>query len=303
MVWVHISALHSVIIHLVHRVSAMNCAKIYNAAEVRHVLGFADKNWQFLSKLTTKNVWDGFAIVILLEDHAQHHTWLLVPHTGNQNHWFADTMATQNSCIVREEQYEIFHYCDKCMRTFPYGDSLYKIEAVVTNGLTIGHPCCLVFTSKEPLTNNQHYFCPTHAHLCLQWSIVGCMEPVVGLSTVALALHTKACSDPLHWEIKWLHKEQSCTNFQLLQKLMQQKVEHPNTAVADKEVSDLTNLEDIEEWYEVDCTSHEIHMFSINNPGATRVLDLTTAAAPCPTHPELGNHKVKAQFGQCCTHN
>ena len=84
---------------------------------------------------------------------------------------------------------------------------------------------------------------------------------------------------------------------------MQQKVEHPNTAVADKEVSDLTNLEDIEEWYEVDCTSHEIHMFSINNPGATRVLGLTTAAAPCPTHPELGNHKVKAQFGQCCTHN
>ena len=52
----------------------MNCAKIYNAAEVRHVSGFADKNWQFLSKLTTENVWDAFAIVILLEDHAQHHT-------------------------------------------------------------------------------------------------------------------------------------------------------------------------------------------------------------------------------------
>ena len=64
----------------------MNCAKIYNAAEARHVSGFADKNWQFLSKLTTKNVWDAFAIVTLLEDHAQHHTQLLVPRTGNQNH-------------------------------------------------------------------------------------------------------------------------------------------------------------------------------------------------------------------------
>ena len=51
--------------------------------------------------------------------------------------------------IAREGQYKIPHYCDKCMKTFPYGNSLYKIKAVVTNGLTIVHPCCLVFTCKE----------------------------------------------------------------------------------------------------------------------------------------------------------
>lgn len=223
-------------------------------------------------------------------------------------------MATRNSRIVRDGQPEIPHYCDKCMRTFPYGDSLYKVEAVVTDGLTIGHPCCLVFTCKEPLANNRHRFCLSHAHLRFQCSIVGCTAPVAEYSTVSstgktTTSHAKTCPDPLHQEIERLNKEQSRANFQLSQKLMRQKVGHPNIAVVDQQVSDLTDLEDIDEWYEVDPTGGEVRMFSVNNPGATGILDSTRlpttiqSQAPCPTHPEQGNRKVKAQFGRRRTHN
>ena len=47
------------------------------------------------------------------------------------------------------------YYCDKCMRTFPYGNSLYKIKAVATNGLKIGLKC-ISLTSQVPFQEMWH---------------------------------------------------------------------------------------------------------------------------------------------------
>ena len=83
----------------------------------------------------------------------------------------------------------------------------------------------------------------------------------------------KTCSDPVHQEMECINTEQSKANFQLLQKLMQQKVTHPTDGMAEKRLVDLVDLEDAEEWFKVDSIDRCVHMFTVNNPGATGELD------------------------------
>jgi hypothetical protein len=252
-------------------------------------------------KLTTENVWDAFVLLLLLEDHQARDMRLRLPHTGKQKDRFTDAMDERNERIVLQGQPEIAHYCDKCMRTYEteHGDC-YKVEAPVTDGLTIGHPCCTSFACPIPLSSNRHQFCKTHSHLRLQCAVSGCSHPVVQHSkTVDGKLVTttmKTCDDPVHQEMERLNKEQSKANFQLSQKLMRQNVSHPNDAMAEKRLIDLVDLEDTEEWFEVE--DGQVRMFTINNPGATGELDASVAVAACPSKPNSGNRKLKVRFGR-----
>lgn len=217
-------------------------------------------------------------------------------------------MTTRNERIIREGQPEIAHYCDKCMRTYRTDNGeVFKVEAPVTDGLTIGHPCCSTFTCPIPLSRSRHQFCPTHTHLHLQCRIVGCSRPVVKMSKTVggkVTLHNmKTCDDPAHQEMERLNTEQSKANFQLSQKLMRQKVTHPTDTMAEKPLVDLVDLEDAEEWFEVDPVDGQVQMFTVNNPGATGELDPSVPKAPCPSKPDAGNRKIRAQFGRRRTHN
>jgi hypothetical protein len=91
-----------------------------------------------------------------------------------------------------------------------------------------------------------------------------------------------------------LNSEQSKANFQLSQKLMRQKVAHPNDAFAEKRLVDLDDLEDAEEWFEIDAKDGRVQMFTVNNPGATGELEISATQEPCPAKTETGNHKIKA---------
>jgi hypothetical protein len=290
----------------VRRVSATNCARTYELAQARRDSGELHEDWQFGSKLTTEHVWDAFVILALLEDHEKQGTRLQVPHIGKQKDRFTAEMAQRNERIVRDGQPEIAHYCNKCMRTYETTNGLvHKVEAVVTDGLTIGHPCCASFACPNALGSMRHRFCPTHGHLHMICAIVGCSQPVVEFDKTIKGKVTiskmKTCSDPVHQEMERLNQEQSKANFQLSQKLMRQKVAHPNDALAEKRLADLVDLEDAEEWFEVDPNGGEVQLFTVNNPGATG--ELETLSQPCPTHPETGNRKIKAQFGRRRTHN
>jgi CxC6 like cysteine cluster associated with KDZ transposases len=216
-------------------------------------------------------------------------------------------MVERNERIIREGQPEIAHYCDKCMRTYRTADGIFKVEAAVTDGLTIGHPCCTMFTCPISLASNRHRFCPTHIHLCLQCAVVGCSLPVVKLSKTidgkVTSSNMKTCSDPVHQEMERLNSEQSRANFQLSRRLMRQNVTHPTDAMANKRSADLCDLEDAEEWYEVDPDDGQVQMFTVNDPVATGELDPAVPQAPCPSKPDTGNRKIKAQFGRRRTHN
>jgi hypothetical protein len=140
-------------------------------------------------------------------------------------------------------------------------------------------------------------------------AIVGCTTAIVESIKLVkgkeVPTRMKTCSDTTHQEMEHLNSKQSKANFQLSQKLMHQKVAHPNDAMAEKRLIDLVDLEDAEEWFEVDAEDGRVQMFTINNPRATGKLDISVPAAqdPCPLKAETGNRKIKAQFGQCCTHN
>ena len=267
-----------------------------------------DSEWQFSSSLTTENVWDSFVLLALLQDHNERHSRLQLPHTGKQKDRFTEEMTTHNEQIICEGQPEIAHYCDKCMRTYWMDNGeVFKVEAPVTDGLTIGHPCCSTFTCPIPLSHSRHQFCPTHAHLHLQCRIVGCSHPIIKMSkTVSgkVTLHNmKTCDNPTHQEMECLNTEQSKANFQLSQKLMRQKVTHPTDTMAEKPLVDLVDLEDAEEWFEVDPVDGQVQMFTVNNLGATGELDPSVPKAPCPSKPDASNGKIRAQFGCCRTHN
>jgi hypothetical protein len=294
-----------------YRVLATNCARTYELAQVRrNPQDCEDKDWQFGTKLTTEHVWDAFVLLsrALLEDHKEQHTVLQLPHTGKQKDRFTKEMANRNERIIREGQPEIAHYCDKCMQTFrAQSGELYKVEAAITDGLTIGHPCCSFFACPIPLTSNRHRFCLSHTHLHLQCAVVGCSAAVVenfrlvdGKETSA---RMKTCSDPVHQEMERLNSEQSKANFQLSRKLMRQNVAHPNDALSERKLIDLVDLEDSEEWFEIDPEDGQVRMFTVNNPGATGELDMPMPQDPCPSKPETGNRKMKAQFGRRRTHN
>jgi hypothetical protein len=290
-------------------VSATNCARTFELAQARRdPADFGGDGWQFGSTLTTENVWDGFVLLALLEDHSERHARLQLPHTGKQKDRFTEEMVKRNERIICEGQPEIAHYCDKCMRTYRTdGGDVFKVEATVTDGLTIGHPCCSTFACPTALACNRHRFCPMHSHLHLQCAIVGCSLPVVQLSKAVdgkvTSRNMKTCSDPVHQEMERLNAEQSKANFQLSQKLMRQKVSHPTDAMAEKRLLDLVDLEDTEEWFEVDSVDGQVRMFTVNNPGATGELDPSVPQAPCPSKSEGGNRKIKAQFGRRRTHN
>lgn len=220
-------------------------------------------------------------------------------------------MVARNLRIITEGQPEIAHWCDKCLRTYPCDDgTVLKVEAVVTDGLTIGHPCCSVARCSDPLVNNRYRFCGVHDHLHKICAVEGCENPVLEVSSVVDGkTHTtayKTCADSDHQEMERLNKEQGKANFQLSQKLMRQKVTHPNDAFAEGQMADLVDLEDTEQWFEVNGERRRkdgrVQMFSVNNPGATGV-DEPSEEEICPTHPDTGNQKVKARFGRRRTHN
>jgi hypothetical protein len=56
----------------------------------------APPDWAFNFELSSDNIYDGFVILSLLEDHTRHHDTLKVPHTGLQKDCLHAAMKGQN---------------------------------------------------------------------------------------------------------------------------------------------------------------------------------------------------------------
>ncbi|KAF8827032.1 hypothetical protein HHX47_DHR5000564 [Lentinula edodes] len=76
-------------------------------------------------------------------------------------------MLTSMQLMIIEGQPERLHACDTCKKLIPSDlpnsyKGLRSLCAVVTDGVTIGHPCCKVHNCTQPLPNNHHQWCQTH---------------------------------------------------------------------------------------------------------------------------------------------
>ena len=94
--------------------SATNCARIYNTA-------FTATNcpeWQFKLAVTSRQVYDAFELLSLLEDCKIRQEPLIVPHDGTLKDRFSALIHARNSRFRLCSQPELFHYCAKCTRFF-----------------------------------------------------------------------------------------------------------------------------------------------------------------------------------------
>ncbi|KAG6822800.1 hypothetical protein H0H92_012529, partial [Tricholoma furcatifolium] len=210
--------------------SATNCARTYldtwiNATEP------PSTEWQFTStNLDAEHVYDGFVLLSLLEDCLERKANLQVPHSGSQSNRFTAAVQARNARIRLYGQPEIRHLCAKCVRI--YRDENGKIDkvtwAVVTDGVTVGRPCCGVHNCHKSLMSNRHRFCPDHESLSLVCAIVGCDRAVQSGS--------KACDTKEHQEIKQVHVERGQAAFQLKERLLRaQRATGSNSDGSDEE--------------------------------------------------------------------
>lgn len=138
------------------------------------------------------------------------------------------------------------------------------MRAVVTDGVTVGHPCCGVQDCKEKLSSQRARFCPSHSNLEQQCSVIGC--------TNGTRPGFKTCTLPSHQSLEKSTQEAHSALFQLRQRLERQHRFHPNSAVP------TAQGEDSEE-------------------SGSDADDETTAEV------DHGGPKLRARFGRRWTHN
>jgi hypothetical protein len=181
-----------------------------------------------------------------------------------------------------------------------------KCQPGISDGITLGHACCGVFCCTEYLQSNHHHFCAQHFHKHKECAVVDCDRPVSD---------GKACDNPNHQKMQTLCIAKGGSAFSLTEWLQCQCVSHPNDSMGAYSAAAVANLEIEEnvEWFEE--VNGEMKLFQLISPGCVGIhddgipgdmnnlLEDVSIITPCDAKNDLGNKKVKAQFGRCCTHN
>ncbi|KZP11814.1 hypothetical protein FIBSPDRAFT_664129, partial [Athelia psychrophila] len=267
----------------------------------RHATDLEDAGWRFGFKLTTDHVWDAWAIFCLLEDRTARDVHLELPHTGEQKDRLQAAMQEQNERIIRFGQPELLHYCDRCTRIYKKvdadGNVTYGVcQPIVSDGITLGRPCCGVFRCTDPLLNNRHRFCGQHDDKHYQCAIIGCDSPIS---------KGKVCADPQHRRMEELRDAKGRSAFSLKERLQRAQVSHQNDSMAAEPEQAQEDVEENVVWFEVDERTAAVELFVAEDPGCIGIRDdgPDTPLEPCGTKPDTGNRKFKAQFARRRTHS
>jgi hypothetical protein len=249
--------------------------------------------------LTTEQVWDGFTLLALLEDAHSHNTQLVISHDGHQHDRFSTAMRACTEYIIIFGHEELPHACDGCVRIFTSSDgTMSRTEVVVTDGVTVGRPCCAVPYCKNPLATNQHRFCsldPLH-HACeLICAIDGCERPVTTDGKTA----AKSCDDPCHMKMEMIYLDglrssKSRGQCQKLARLNDELVTNPSDHQCDSYDGD--------EWFECHAWTDSVHVVQSHKTSSTGMLDTDLESSKSTGNgPELS--KIKTIFHRSCTSN
>ncbi|KAJ7063036.1 hypothetical protein C8F01DRAFT_1081698 [Mycena amicta] len=104
---------------------------------------------------------------------------------------------------VRDGQPARYHACHNCFKILEGTNGQKRfIWAGVTNGVTIGHPCCLKFNCQERLASMKDHFCPRHTGCDSQCRVSICKtEAEPGFITCVLVAH-RALEEKMHADSK-----------------------------------------------------------------------------------------------------
>ncbi|KAF6744848.1 hypothetical protein DFP72DRAFT_1176610, partial [Ephemerocybe angulata] len=202
-------------------VSATNCARFYNTAIAAHHgkrLSEEMGGWKFKDEVGYEHVYDGFTILSLLEYAEGNNTALSARHTGEEFGRFDDAVRL----LVQRRRFshpEVYHECDVCTRIFKGK----KYRVVVTDGVTVGRPCCNTHNCKTALESPKNRFCKDCKELYGdKCRIKGCQEKQVK--------ERKTCAEEKHQAVEDLYNERGKARFQLQQLLLRAWVTHPESS-------------------------------------------------------------------------
>ncbi|KDQ12188.1 hypothetical protein BOTBODRAFT_89130, partial [Botryobasidium botryosum FD-172 SS1] len=170
-------------------VSSTNLSRIYNRvfplrpsqAESREpymVLGY-------------EHVMDGFLIHSLLQDLCERSSYLEVREDAeSQILRLRPALEARNKRMVGIGQEMWNHICDVCTKITEEDGVQKKMQAVVIDGIAVGHYTCAVKDCKVPLSNIRHRFCQVHFDQSSLCCVAGCGAPMApGFMTCPLPEH------------------------------------------------------------------------------------------------------------------
>ncbi|KZV74680.1 hypothetical protein PENSPDRAFT_625680 [Peniophora sp. CONT] len=209
-------------------VSATNNCKIYNS--LFPFIDDKDPAWAGFPKPTMDSslVWGGFFMLALLREHDELGLDMLMPDEGSYNDRLDELLDWRNGRMVGTGQEEWSHYCDLCCERTRQADGTWKyMRVMVTDGVTVGRPCCDAHNCHNRLENTKERWCQKHKDegLDKQCVVVNCRQlRDKGFQT---------CGQQDHRDLEHTGKEEHTAFFQLKQRLLAQgpgKSESGNSA-------------------------------------------------------------------------
>lgn len=145
-------------------------------------------------------------------------------------------------------------------------------EVVVTDGITVGRPCCAVPHCKNPLTSTRDRFCsadPSHKQLELICAVEGCDQPVSHFSQSNKL--RKSCSNLLHMKMEDARAVLSRSGKSKTQRMKTAKLNDALIASSEDHPEDPLPVEDVDEWVNspIILASHSCHSLCIVTPRRT----------------------------------
>ncbi|KAF7329817.1 hypothetical protein MKEN_00245100 [Mycena kentingensis (nom. inval.)] len=139
---------------------------------------------------------DAFSMHALLRRARRMSEELVLPHNGDHNKRLEFGFLHYNTVMARIGQPYLRHACHDCFKILKDESTgqLRYIHAVITDGVTIGHPSCLKFNCQIPLSSTKDHFCPDHADSEHECRVSTCTDDAEdGFIT---------CNDPKHRELE-----------------------------------------------------------------------------------------------------
>ncbi|KAF8576463.1 hypothetical protein K439DRAFT_1664598 [Ramaria rubella] len=177
--------------------SMQKCAEVYQATAELHTWSMMlPQDWPITFQMDYELVGEAFYINALIEWHCHNKTLLCVPHKAPTvaERWH-DAIEACNVAMTGTGQPEWNHACSLCTRHLKNekGEITAVFRSVVTDGIAMGHPCCVVHDCKEPLPTNKYRYCNTHTDLSDQCAVSNChSDRDPGFRTCTVRAHCDA---------------------------------------------------------------------------------------------------------------
>ncbi|EPQ54160.1 hypothetical protein GLOTRDRAFT_44279 [Gloeophyllum trabeum ATCC 11539] len=272
-------------LNVVSWTSATNCARIHNLmlSPMSYSL-LMPEDWPVKLPLDVDKVWDAFFLYSLLLDHDERHTCLELRHDApSQWERLRPAVRARNLAMAGPGQPEWNHACDLCCWVSEDEEGqLWAVRSVVTDGVSIGHPCCAVHDCQEPLMPMKGArYCRLHAGYETKCAVISCDKAAeVGFAT---------CATKEHREMEKHKTQAGKAMFQLKRRLERLHVSQTHDSLSTSAP--------------VDDPLYSLDVEGTGTADEEATIDSEDVPALCNGKPPTGNRKYKAQFGRRRTHN